>query len=325
MGGTRFVGRHLVEAALVRGHALTLFNRGQSAPDLFPQVEQLYGDRGGDLSALKGRQWAAVIDTCGYVPRIVRQSVESLAAAVDRYVFISTVSVYAEGNPRGMNEDSPLAQLNDETLEEVNDETYGGLKVLCEAVVTQAYAERASIIRPGLIVGPHDPTDRFTYWPWRVAHGGEVLAPGYPDQPVQIIDARDLGEWIVRLTEMHAGGVFNAVGPDYHLTTRRMLEECVSECNPAAHLTWVGEQFLLQTGAEPWSEIPVWVPAKDAAFATVSNAKAIAAGLKFRSLAETIRDTLAWSATRPIDHEWRAGLKPERELQLLYEWHQRHL
>jgi 2'-hydroxyisoflavone reductase len=324
IGGTRFVGRHLVEYALARGHTLTLFNRGQSNPDLFPQVEQLHGDRAADLSLLKDRSWDAVIDTCGYLPRVVRLSAQALVGHTDRYVFISTVSVYAEDNPRGMDEDSPLASLKDDSVEEITGETYGGLKVLCEKAVEQAYPDRALIIRPGLIVGPHDPTDRFTYWPWRIAHGGEVLAPGNPDQPQQIIDARDLTQWIVSLVEAKRTGLFNAVGPDYALTTKRMLEACVAVCvaarHPQARLTWVSEAFLLEHKVEPWSEMPVWVEEKDCAFDTCRNARAIAAGLKFRPIEETIRDTLAWAKTRPADHAWRAGMKPEREAELLRAW-----
>jgi 2'-hydroxyisoflavone reductase len=321
IGGTRFVGRHLVECALARGHTITLFNRGQSNRDLFPQVEQLHGNRSVDLALLQDRSWDAVIDTCGYVPRIVRLSAQALVGHTDRYVFISTVSVYAENNPRGMAEDAPLATLQDESVEEITGETYGGLKVLCEQAVEEAYTNRALIIRPGLIVGPHDPTDRFTYWPWRIAQGGEVLAPGNPDQPQQIIDARDLGQWIVSLVEEKGTGIFNAVGPDYTLTTRRMLEACIAVCNPQARLSWLSESFLLEHQVEPWSEIPVWVPEKDSAFDTCSNARARAAGLTFRPIEETIRDTLAWARTRPGDHEWRAGLKAEREAQLLRAWH----
>jgi 2'-hydroxyisoflavone reductase len=320
IGGTRFAGRHLVEAALTRGHILTLFNRGQSNPDLFPQIEQLHGDRTEDLTLLRDRSWDAVIDTSGYVPRHVRRSAEALVGQTDRYVFISTVSVYAEDNPRGMDENSPLAKMKDETVEEVTGETYGGLKVLCEKAVEEVYADRALIIRPGLIVGPHDPTDRFTYWPVRIAQGGEVLAPGNPDQPVQIIDGHDMAQWIIKLVEEKQSGIFNAVGPDYALTTRTMLEACVAVCNPQAQLTWVSEEFLLAHKVEPWSEMPVWVPEKECAFDTCSNARAIAAGLKFRPIEETIRDTLAWAKTRPSDHAWRAGMKSEREAELLQKW-----
>ena len=323
IGGTRFVGRHLVEAALARGLTLTLFNRGQSNPALFPQVEHITGNRTSDLALLRDRSWDVVIDTCGYVPRIVHESAQALVGAIERYVFISSVSVYAEDNPRGMDEDAPLARLKDATVEEVTGETYGGLKVLCEQAVQQVYADRALMIRPGLIVGPHDPTDRFTYWPWRIAQGGAVLAPGNPDQPQQIIDVRDLATWMITLVESQRAGIFNAVGPDYPLTMRHMLETCVTVCNPQAQLTWLSEEFLLHAGAQPWSEIPVWMPEKESNLDTVSHARALAVGLKFRPLAEIIRDTLDWARTRPSDHAWRAGLTREREAELLQMWHAR--
>ncbi len=320
IGGTRFVGRHLAAAALARGHQVTLFHRGQTNSDLFPAIEHLHGDRDGDLAMLKKRRWNAVIDTCGYVPRVVRQSVEVLANAADQYVFISTISVYRDDNPMGMNEDSPLATLADETTETVTDETYGALKVMCEKTVAQAFANRALIIRPGVIVGPHDYTDRFTYWVHRVTRGGEVLAPGNPDQPVQFIDARDLGEWCVHMVEARRTGVFNATGPDEAVSMRQLLDECQAVCNQAAHFTWIDEQFLLDAGAQPWSELPLWVPAQSVNFQSIDCRRAIAAGLTYRPLATTIRDTLDWDTTRPSDHEWRAGLTTEREQELLHNW-----
>lgn len=222
-----------------------------------------------------------------------------------------------------MNEDSPVGTLSNETIEEINEQTYGPLKVLCERAVQQALTDRALIIRPGLIVGPHDPTDRFTYWPHRIAHGGEVLAPGDPDQAVQFIDARDLAEWIVRTIEARRTGIFNADGPATLLTMRQLLEEYVSVCDAAAHLTWVDEKFLIGVGVKPWSEIPVWFPAAEASFNAVNCAKAIGAGLTFRPLAETIRDTLAWDQTR-ANVEWRAGISLEREQHLLRDWHAAH-
>ncbi len=220
LGGTVFVGRHLVEAALARGHEVTLFNRGQHGPDLYPGVEKLRGDRDGGLDALRGRRWDAAIDTCGYVPRIVRASATLLANAVDHYTFISSVSVYPEAHTRHLDEDSPVGALDDESVEDVTPETYGPLKALCEQAAEGAMSGRALTIRPGLIVGPHDPTDRFTYWPRRVAQGGEVLAPGRPERPVQIIDARDLAAWTLQLVASGARGVYNATGPDYWIRAR---------------------------------------------------------------------------------------------------------
>ncbi|MEK7324009.1 MAG: NAD-dependent epimerase/dehydratase family protein [Chloroflexota bacterium] len=318
LGGTVFLGRHTVEVALARGHEVTLFNRGQRDPELFPDVEKLLGDRNGDLSALRWRKWDAVVDTCGYVPRIVRASAELLAQAVERYVFISSISVYHElDKAPGLDEDSPVGKLEDETVEEITGETYGPLKALCEQAAEQALPGRALNIRPGLIVGPHDPTDRFTYWPVRVAQGGGVLAPDGPNWHTQVIDVRDLAEWTIRMVEAKTTGVFNATGPDYPLTFGKVLDECKAVSGSDARFVWVDGKFLLDAGVQPWSELPLWLGGGDM---TVSVNKAIAAGLTFRPLADTIRDTLAWDATRPSDREPRAGMKKEREEELLSQW-----
>src|SRR5258707_5702086 len=226
IGGTRFLGRHLVDSALARGHVVTLFNRGKSNPDLFPQIETLIGDRKHDLDKLSGRTWDAVIDTCGDFPRIVRLAATSLERSVGCYVFISSISVYADFKKIGINESDPSGKIEDETIEEITGESYGPLKALCEQVTLDMYGERGLVIRPGLIVGPNDPTDRFTYWPVRVARGGEVLAPGSPDDPIQLIDVRDLGEFLIRLIDNKTTGVFNALGPDHKLTMGRTLEAC---------------------------------------------------------------------------------------------------
>ncbi|WP_089717471.1 NAD-dependent epimerase/dehydratase family protein, partial [Candidatus Entotheonella palauensis] len=218
LGGTRFLGCHLVEAALNQGHEVTLFNRGQTHPGWFAQVERLQGDRDGDLSALEGRHWDAVIDTCGYVPRLVRASAELLAARVEHYTFISTASVYADPSRHGMDEESPVGTLEDERLEDVNGNTYGPLKVLCEQAAEAAMPGRVLTIRSGLIVGPFDPSDRFTYWPVRIAQGGEVLAPAGPGKRIELIDVRDLAEWIVRMAGARATGIYNASGAREALT-----------------------------------------------------------------------------------------------------------
>jgi 2'-hydroxyisoflavone reductase len=325
LGGTVFVGRALVEAAQERGHQVTLFNRGQHNPDLFPDVERLRGDRDGDLAALRGRTWDAVIDTCGYVPRIVRQSAELLADAVGHYTFISSISVYSDLSQVGMDESSPVGRLEDETTETVDGDTYGPLKVLCEQAAEQALPGRALTLRPGLIVGPHDPSDRFTYWPVRVAKGGDVLAPGNPDYPIQIIDARDLAEWNVRMVEAGRTGVYNATGPDYALTMGRLLDECRAVSGSDARFVWASQEFLKEAGVQPWTEMTLWVPEEPdtAGFSAVNCGKAFAAGLTIRPLADTIRATLAWDATRPADAERRAGLKPEREAELLQAWRSR--
>lgn len=320
LGGTAFLGRHLVDAAQARGHEITLFNRGQRNPALFPDLEKLRGNRDGDLAALQGRRWDAVIDTCGFVPRIVRASAELLADVVDHYTFISSISVYADFRKRGMGEDAPVGTLEDETTEEVTNEAYGPLKALCEQAAERAMPGRVLNIRPGLIVGPHDPTDRFTYWPHRIAQGGEVLAPGRPERQVQFIDARDLAGWTIRMVEAKQTGVYNATGPDYSLTMGQVLEECRRQGGSDARLIWVDEKRLLEAGATPWMEVPLWIPETDPdapGFAATNCTKAFAAGLTFRPLADTVRDTLAWDATRPADVERRAGIKPEREAHYL--------
>lgn len=327
IGGTVFLGRALVEAALARGHTITLFNRGQHNPELFPDAEKLRGDRARDLSALRGRRWDAAIDTCGYVPRVVRASAELLADAVEHYTFISSISVYARLERPGTDERAPVGTLTDPGVEEVTGETYGPLKALCEQAAEAAMPGRVLTVRPGLIVGPHDPTDRFTYWPVRVARGGEVLAPADPATHVQVIDVRDLAEWSLRMVEAGKIGTYNATGPDYTLTMGELLEISRQVSGSDARFTWAGAQFLLDEGVRPWSEIPLWIPAEadpDAAgFSDVSCARAIAEGLVFRPLGETVRDTLAWHAARPADHAWRAGLDPEREAGLLRKWRER--
>ena len=336
LGGTMFLGRHLVEAALRQGHEVSLFNRGQHNPDLFPEVEKLRGDRDGDLSALDGKRWDAVIDTCGYVPRIVRRSAALLADAVERYVFISTITVFADFSRPVTDENAPLGELTNKSVEEVTGETYGPLKALCEQAAESAMPGRALVIRPGLIVGPHDTTVRFVYWTRRVARGGEVLAPGRPEKQVQIIDARDLSEWTIRMVEQGRTGIYNATGPDYILTMEGLLEECKRVSGSDARFTWVSERFLIESGIKPWSELPLWLPGEeeDAThryFLSVNCAKAIAAGLTFRPLAETIRDTLEWDGARPAagraadkDYGMKVPddtLRPEREQEVLAAWH----
>lgn len=320
IGGTRFLGRHLVDAALERGHKITLFNRGRSNPTLYPQLETIQGDRENDLGQLAAtRSWDSVIDTCGYVPRIVRLSAQVLSGAVGQYVFISSISVYANTSKIGINESDPVGRLSDESVEEITGETYGPLKALCEEAVEQNLPGRTLIIRPGLIVGPHDPTDRFTYWPVRVARGGDVLAPENPAVPVQIIDGRDLAHFTLQLIEQKATGIFNATGPDTMLNLGTMLEKCRAVCANESVFRWAPVDFLAANNVQPWSDLPVWVPdsPEDAGFSRVSIEKAVSAGLTFRPLEETIQDTLSWAATRPSDHAWRAGLVSEREQELL--------
>ena len=321
IGGTRFLGRAIVAEALADGHEITLFNRGQSNPDLYTEVETLVGDRDGGLDVLNGRSWDAVIDTCGYAPRLVRDSATKLKDAVEHYTFISSLSVYSDTAKAGQDESGALGTIEDETVEEITGETYGPLKVLCEQVVTEVMGtERALNVRAGLIVGPHDLSDRFTYWPARVARGGEVLAPGSPDSGVQFVDVRDLAAWTVHATEAKLPGPYNATGSATRLTMGEVLQTCQEASGSEARFTWVSEAFLLENEVGAYVEIPLWVPAEYAGFDSFNCRKAIQAGLTFRPLAETVRDTLTWQATRPADYEWRGGLTPEREAELLQKW-----
>jgi len=319
LGGPRFLGYAVIEASLAGGHNLTMFNRGRTNPHSFPGVERVVGERDGGLDGLAGRRWDVVIDTCGYVPRILRQSAQALADRVERYVFISTISVYAEPLSPGAGEDAPLAVLEDEAAEEVTGETYGGLKALCERTVQELFGERSLVIRPGLIVGPHDPSGRFTYWVTRLAEGGDVLAPDDRQAPVQMIDVRDLAEWTLRLAVARAGGVFNATGPAAPLTLEQTLLQCQAEASSGAQIVWVEPAFLHAAGVAPWTELPLWAPGSEA-LNQVSIAAAIAAGLTFRPLAQTIDDTLAWARMQPPPAAPRAGLTRDREAQLLCDY-----
>lgn len=321
IGGTGFLGRHLVEEALSNEHTVTLFNRGVSQPALFPEVEHIRGDRDKDVSALQHRQWDAVIDTCGRMPGSVQATASVLAESVKHYTFISSTSVYTDFSRPGIDEHSPVEQLGDLRIEEASPtKHYGALKALCEQAATEAMPGRVLIIRPGLIVGPHDTSDRFTYWPHRVSRGGEVIAPGQPEQPVQFIDVRDLSAWIIRMVEAEQTGVYNAKGPDYMLSMQQLLEECKAASGSDARFVWVDEAFLNEQGVMPYTEMPLWVPSAMAGFVRVNCHKALAAGLSIRPLAETVRDTLAWDNTRSADEQLRAGLTGARERQLLQDW-----
>jgi 2'-hydroxyisoflavone reductase len=320
LGGTVFLGRALVDEALRRSHQLTLFNRGQSNPGLYPLVERLTGDRKVDLSALHGRRWDAVIDTCGYLPRVVKVSAEALAYSVEHYTFISTESVYASPLQPGIDELAPAGTLPDESVEEVTGKTYGPLKALCEQAVEAALPGRTLVVRPGLIVGPYDLSDRFTYWPYRVSQGGRVLAPGRPERGVQFIDVRDLAAWVISLVEAGETGIFNADGMPGTVNMQALLEACKSASESDAQFVWASDEFLVKNNVGAWKEMPLWIPETDpdaAGFFSISVDKALAAGLSYRPLFETISDTLAWARTRPADYTWRAGLSREREAHLL--------
>ena len=319
LGGTRFLGRHLVEDALGRGHRVTLFNRGESNPGLFPEVEELRGERGGDRSPLRGRRWDAAIDTSGYLPRAARASAELLADSVGHYTFVSSISAYEDFARTGIDEDAPALEPPNPEPEEMSWELYGGLKVGCERAVGAALPGRALVVRPGMIVGPHDYTDRFPYWCRRVAEGGDVLAPGDPEQQVQLIDARDLAGWMVRMAEEGRTGVLNATGPEYELTMRGMLEGIREVTGSDARFVWASEEFLLDAGVEPWEEMPFWVPKEMAGILSVDVGRAVGAGLVFRPLGESVRDVPAPDAEGP-EVEIGAGIPPEREEELLRAW-----
>jgi 2'-hydroxyisoflavone reductase len=320
LGGTKFLGRAAVADALERGHEVTLFNRGETNPELFPEAERLQGDRDGDLTALEGREWDAVIDPSGFVPRVVRASAELLSGAAGHYVFVSSASVYAEPYVPGYDESSPTVELEDPASEDVLKD-YGALKAACERVVEEAFPDAHANVRAGLIVGPHDQSGRFTYWPLRVSLGGPVLAPAPPERLVQLIDVRDLGAWLVDVCERRIAGTFNAAGEPIR------FDEVLRACGDP-ETVWVDEGFLLEQGVGPWMELPLWVPVPDDAFLQKSVARAVAAGLGFRPLEETARDTLAWAqetgatlVTDPPDARYgSAGLDPAREAELLDAW-----
>lgn len=321
LGGTIFLGRWMVEEASRRQHEITLFNRGTHNPELFPEVEKIHGDRDGGLEALEGRKWDAVIDTCGYLPRVVRASAVKLKGQVDNYIFISSISVYADPPYAAMDEAAPLAQMPDPTVEQITGETYGPLKALCEQAVITVYSSRSLIIRPGLIVGPYDPSDRFTYWPSHVAKGGEIAAPGSPDYPVQFIDVRDLGEWILDLAEKQASGIYHATGPEQPLTMLEFLTTCKEVTSSNADFSWLNDEFLADQKVEPFTEMPLWVPGEYTNLHRMNIQPALSTGLRFRPLENTIADTWEWDRERP-QKTHRSGLTRLREEQLLRDWKQ---
>jgi 2'-hydroxyisoflavone reductase len=319
IGGTRFVGRHVVGAALEAGHDVTIFHRGQTGKDLFPDVEHRIGDRNADLSALAEGRWDATVDTCAYFPRQVHQLADVLGDRGGHYQQVSSVSAYASPVSRGYREDAPLADLDDPTVEEVTDQTYGGLKVLCERVAVERFGPHSIIVRPTYVVGPDDYSWRFPWWVTRIARGGDVLAPGPADAPSQVIDARDMGAWMMGLLERGESGAFHAAGPSATFTWGEELEAIAGSVAPGGTtLRWVDAAFLLDADVDD-SALPLWPGVDpDMLMMTADPAAALATGLTFRPLAETIRDTLAW--TRTVEQPEKSGLSAADETMLLEKW-----
>ncbi|MGI9054526.1 MAG: NAD-dependent epimerase/dehydratase family protein [Pyrinomonadaceae bacterium] len=336
IGGTKFLGRHLLDAALKNDHEVTLFNRGKKyADEEIADVEQLHGDRHFDLEKLGGKTWDAVIDTCGYLPQTVKASAEFLSDKVGQYVFISSGSVYSDTRKPDYDETTETAKLSEEQIEKFENidlnqelnglvlgESYGALKVLCEQAAESAMPNRVLNVRAGMIVGAFDWTDRFSYWVMRVAQGGKILAPGTPENFVQLIDARDLSEWIIKMIEENATGIFNITSKPFELTFGKMLDVIKTATGSDAEFVWADEKFLNENEVAPWSEMPFYLPASnesDRNFLTMNVNKALSKGLTFRPLQETVRDVLDWRKTQ--DFEMRAGISAEREKELLEKLH----
>ena len=322
IGGTQFVGRHFVQAALDGGHELTLFHRGQTNPGLFEEVDEIFGDRMTDIEKLDG-QWDVVVDTCGYIPRAVEISAKHLKDRVGRYVFVSTTAVYRELSKEGIDETGYLKTLEDPEVEELNTSTYGPLKTECEARVTGIFDHDVFIVRPGIICGPHDSTDRFTYWVSRIGRGGEVLAPEDPSAKIQLIDARDLAQWTVSCIEEQITGIFNATGPV--MSFQEMLESCRRATGSDARFTWVSRKFMEAVEIDVPRKMPLWNPEskgyKAGTFA-VDSSKAYAQGLDCRPLEESARDVWEWIEEDEA-HDWKVGLDLLQEQQLLDRWKDR--
>lgn len=319
IGGTRFLGRHIVDELLRRGHTPTLFNTGNHRDGAPSSVEQIHGDRSRDLARIGDRQWDCVIDTCGFLPAQAEISCRYFDGRTKQYVFVSSVSAIdlTQANPT---EDTRVLTMPEgASRTQMVPETYGALKALCERIVVSRFRSGALIVRPGLIVGPYDPTDRFTYWPMRVARGGRILAPAGPEYPVQFIDARDLAAWIVLQTERRRGGTFNLTGPPGRVTLGDVLQTSARVANTQPEILWADEAFLERHDVGEWIDLPLWISQKSSlpGMSSLNVTRAIGAGLKIRPLEHTIRDTWRWAAGRAKNYAWRAGLTPEREAELL--------
>ncbi|MBX7042820.1 MAG: NAD-dependent epimerase/dehydratase family protein [Ignavibacteria bacterium] len=316
IGGTIFLGKHIVKIAQERGHEVVLFNRGKHNQELFPEIEKIWGDRLSDLELLRDRTFDSVIDTCGYFPRAVRMSTEFMRNKAKHYTFISSISVYKEFDVKGLNEDSATAVLEDETVEEVTGETYGALKRLCEIAAEEVFGADALNIRPGLIVGEDDPSDRFTYWVSRIAKGGEIAVPDSFGRAVQFIDVKDLAAFTLDMIEKGAGGIYNATGPDKELSFGEFLNACMGVAGTDPEFIRMSEEFILENNIAPYTELPLWVPESWSGTDHVDISKALGAGLKFRPLLQTIADTLSFDKSRN-GQTLRSGLSPEKESELI--------
>jgi 2'-hydroxyisoflavone reductase len=338
LGGTGLIGPPMVEYALARGHEVTLFNRGKTNAQLFPDVERITGDRNDDLSGLEkavadGRRWDAVIDNTASIPRWVTESAGLLADSADVYLYTSSISAYADSSVPGADETAAVGQISAEdeakvlTNKDITGENYGPLKARCEEEARKAFPEATIVVRPGLIVGPGDYSDRFTYWPVRIYRGGEVMAPGNPDDPVQFIDCRDLGEWYIRLVENRAVGTYNGTGPRSPMSIAGMLYGIRATVDNEISFTWVDADFLDKHGVEAWMHMTVWVPpvGEYAGFAASGIQRALDAGLTFRPLADTATATMDYWNSLPEDRraEPRAGLPADKEAEVLAAWHAR--
>lgn len=332
LGGTGFIGPHMVREALRRGHSVTLFNRGRTNNALFPDLETIKGDRDGDLAGLHSRRWDAVVDNSGYVPRHVQKSAQTLSGNTAFYLFISTISTYASFATAN-DEDSPLATIEDQRIEEVTGETYGPLKVLCEKRAREEIGEdRLAILRPTYICGPGDHTDRFSYWPVRVTRGGEMLLPGDESYPLQIVDVRDLANFTIDCVQQRIAGIYNTVTPVGSYAMGNLLEDSQAVSATAVDPVWVDEAFIetaqQENSVQNWGMFPIWHPrtGDDAAVSSVSGARARAAGLHNRPVRETVRDLLSWWQTLPAERTatMNAGISAELEADLIARWKKRN-